>query len=140
MAASFDDPGLAIEDYVPKDRADMELMRERWSKLLLGDDPSGGAKGCGPALAMANAITSISASVFGEAMRLRPLAEDIQRKWRREMGIMVTVCRHVVELVPAWQCRPDGTRFEIMRRSVRSDLRIQLPALSQLDTMLQVGG
>ncbi|CAI5529956.1 unnamed protein product [Closterium sp. Naga37s-1] len=72
MAGSFDDPDLAVEDYIPKDKAatipnpsssphaDMQLMRERWSKLLLGEDPSGGAKGCGPALAMANAITSVS--------------------------------------------------------------------------------
>ncbi|CAI5483977.1 unnamed protein product [Closterium sp. Yama58-4] len=52
------------------------------------------------------------------------------------MGIMVSVCRHIVELAPAWTTRPDGSRFEVMRRSVRADLRIQLPALSQLDTML----
>ncbi|CAI7926884.1 unnamed protein product, partial [Closterium sp. NIES-54] len=114
----------------------MQLMRERWSKLLLGDDPSGGAKGCGPALAMANAITSVSASIFGDGLRLRPLPEEDERKWRREMGIMVSVCRHIVELAPAWTTRPDGSRFEVMRRSVRADLRIQLPALSQLDTML----
>ncbi|GJP63840.1 hypothetical protein CLOP_g20881 [Closterium sp. NIES-67] len=136
MAGSFDDPDLAVEDYIPKDKEDMQLMRERWSKLLLGDDPSGGAKGCGPALAMANAITSVSASIFGDGLRLRPLPEEDERKWRREMGIMVSVCRHIVELAPAWTTRPDGSRFEVMRRSVRADLRIQLPALSQLDTML----
>ncbi|CAI7779242.1 unnamed protein product [Closterium sp. NIES-54] len=112
----YDDPDLAVDDYIPKDRHDLELMRERLSKLLLGDDPSGGAKGCGPALAMANAITSVSASVFGDSLRLRPLRDEDKNKWRREMGIMVSVCRHIVELAPGWQTRPDGTRFEVRRR------------------------
>ncbi|CAI5529882.1 unnamed protein product [Closterium sp. Naga37s-1] len=133
----YDDPDLAVDDYIPKDRHDLELMRERLSKLLLGDDPSGGAKGCGPALAMANAITSVSASVFGDSLRLRPLRDEDKNKWRREMGIMVSVCRHIVELAPGWQTRPDGTRFEVMKRRVREDLRINLPALTKLDHLLQ---
>ncbi|CAI5958579.1 unnamed protein product [Closterium sp. NIES-64] len=128
----------AIGGYVATDLHDLELMRERLSKLLLGDDPSGGAKGCGPALAMANAITSVSASVFGDSLRLRPLREEDKNKWRREMGIMVSVCRHIVELAPGWQTRPDGTRFEVMKRRVREDLRINLPALNKLDHLLQI--
>ncbi len=40
--------------------AEVELMKERFAKLLLGDDMSGGAKGVCTALAISNAITNLS--------------------------------------------------------------------------------
>lgn len=40
--------------------ADMEQMKERFSKLLLGEDNSGGGKGVSSALALSNAITNLS--------------------------------------------------------------------------------
>ena len=39
---------------------DMELMKERFSKLLLGEDMSGGGKGVSSALALSNAITNLA--------------------------------------------------------------------------------
>lgn len=36
----------------------MELMKERFAKLLLGEDMSGGGKGVSSALALSNAITN----------------------------------------------------------------------------------
>lgn len=38
----------------------MELMRERFAKLLLGEDMSGGGKGVSSALALSNAITNLA--------------------------------------------------------------------------------
>ena len=38
--------------------SDLELMKERFSKLLLGEDMSGGGKGVSSALALSNAITN----------------------------------------------------------------------------------
>jgi hypothetical protein len=38
-------------------------MKERFAKLLLGDDMSGGAKGVCTALAISNAITNLSGSM-----------------------------------------------------------------------------
>ncbi|MFS7909638.1 putative PRONE domain, Rop guanine nucleotide exchange factor [Helianthus anomalus] len=40
--------------------ADMELMKERFAKLLLGEDMSGGGKGVSSALALSNAITNLA--------------------------------------------------------------------------------
>ncbi|PWA86792.1 PRONE domain-containing protein [Artemisia annua] len=40
--------------------ADMEMMKERFAKLLLGEDMSGGGKGVSSALALSNAITNLA--------------------------------------------------------------------------------
>lgn len=39
---------------------EVEMMKERFSKLLLGEDMSGGGKGVCTALAISNAITNLS--------------------------------------------------------------------------------
>lgn len=41
----------------------MELMKERFAKLLLGEDMSGGGKGVSSALALSNAITNLAGIV-----------------------------------------------------------------------------
>jgi hypothetical protein len=46
--------------------SDMELMKERFSKLLLGEDMSGGGKGVSSALALSNAITNLSGTFFSD--------------------------------------------------------------------------
>lgn len=40
--------------------AEVELMKERFAKLLLGEDMSGGGKGVCTALAISNAITNLA--------------------------------------------------------------------------------
>jgi len=40
--------------------AEIELMRERFAKLLLGEDMSGGGQGTCTAAAISNAITNLS--------------------------------------------------------------------------------
>ena len=39
---------------------EMELMKDRFAKLLLGEDMSGGGKGVSSALALSNAITNLA--------------------------------------------------------------------------------
>ena len=46
--------------------ADMEMMRERFAKLLLGEDMSGGSEGVTSALALSYAITNLA----GKYLRL----------------------------------------------------------------------
>lgn len=116
--------------------SEIGMMKEKFSKLLLGEDMSGGGKGVSSALAISNAITNLSASVFGELWRLEPLAEDRKAMWRREMEWLVSVADHIVELVPSWQTLPDGSKFEVMVSRQRSDLHLNLPALRKLDAML----
>jgi len=41
-------------------RADMELMKEKFGKLLLGEDMSGSGKGVPSALALSNAVTNLA--------------------------------------------------------------------------------
>ncbi|KAL2928483.1 Rop guanine nucleotide exchange factor 12 [Bienertia sinuspersici] len=44
----------------PRSRLDMEMMKEKFAKLLLGEDNSGGGKGVSSALALSNAITNLA--------------------------------------------------------------------------------
>ncbi|CAD6235930.1 unnamed protein product [Miscanthus lutarioriparius] len=115
---------------------EMEMMKERFAKLLLGEDMSGSGKGVCTALAICNAITNLCATIFGQLWRLEPLPPEKKAMWRREMDWLLCVSDHIVELVPTWQSFPDGNRLEIMTTRPRSDLYINLPALRKLDHML----
>ncbi|XP_057472716.1 rop guanine nucleotide exchange factor 12-like [Actinidia eriantha] len=114
----------------------MELMKERFAKLLLGEDMSGGGKGVASALALSNAITNLAASVFGEQKRLEPMASERKARWRKEIDWLLSVTDHIVEFVPSTQKLKDGTHMEIMTTQQRTDLRMNIPALRKLDAML----
>eukprot|EP00250_Pteridium_aquilinum_P017073 c23437_g1_i1 orf=501-2345(-) len=119
-----------------KELTELEMMKEKFAKLLLGEDMSGGGKGVCSALAISNAITNLSASVFGEIWRLEPLSPKHKAMWRREMNWLVSIADHIVELVPSLQTFPDGSSFEVMISRPRIDLQLNLPALRKLDAML----
>ncbi|KAK4759839.1 hypothetical protein SAY87_022970 [Trapa incisa] len=116
--------------------SEVEMMKERFAKLLLGEDMSGGGKGVCTALSISNAITNLSATVFGELWRLEPLAEQKKLMWRREMEWLLCVSDSIVELVPSIQQFPGGGTYEVMETRPRSDLYVNLPALKKLDAML----
>ncbi|XP_020585742.1 rho guanine nucleotide exchange factor 8-like [Phalaenopsis equestris] len=116
--------------------SDVELMKERFAKLLLGEDMSGGGKGVSSALALSNAITNHAASVFGEQEHLEPMAAERKARWRREIDWLLAVTDHIVELVPSQQVGDDGTKMEIMTTQQRRDLLMNIPALRKLDAML----
>lgn len=115
---------------------EMEMMKERFAKLLLGEDMSGSGKGVSTALAISNAITNLCATLFGQLWRLEPMPPKKKAKWRREMEWLLCVGDHIVEMIPTWQTFPDGTKLEVMTCRPRSDLCIHLPALRKLDNML----
>ncbi|KAJ6355541.1 hypothetical protein OIU77_006016 [Salix suchowensis] len=114
---------------------DMELMKERFAKLLLGEDMSGGGKGVSSALALSNAVTNLSASVFGEQKKLEPMNPERKARWRKEIDWLLSVTDHIVEFVPSQQSK-DGISMEIMTTRQRSDLLMNIPALRKLDTIL----
>ncbi|KAJ8753848.1 hypothetical protein K2173_000102 [Erythroxylum novogranatense] len=116
--------------------SEMEMMKERFAKLLLGEDMSGCGNGVSTALAISNAITNLCATLFGQLWRLEPLPPEKKAMWRREMDWLLCVSDHIVELIPSWQTFPDGTKLEVMTCRPRSDLYINLPALRKLDNML----
>lgn len=118
------------------DLSEIEMMKERFAKLLLGEDMSGGGKGVCTALAISNAITNLAATVFGELWRLEPLAPQRKKMWCREMEWLLCVSDSIVELVPSVQEFPGGGTFEVMATKPRSDLYVNLPALKKLDAML----
>ncbi|MCO5613097.1 hypothetical protein L7F22_067371 [Adiantum nelumboides] len=126
---------VAMQDFA-EDMSEVDMMKERFAKLLLGEDLSGGGKGVCSALAISNAITNLSASVFGELWRVGPLAEERKARWQREMGWLLSVSDHIVEFVPSSQVLPNGSMTEVMVTKQRSDLHINLPALRKLDNML----
>nr|CAB3478848.1 unnamed protein product [Digitaria exilis] len=136
LGVLFSSASLSDAPRVFDEMAEMEMMKERFAKLLLGEDMSGSGKGVCTALAISNAITNLCATTFGQLWRLEPLPPEKKAMWRREMDWMLCVSDHIVELVPTWQSFPDGTRLEIMTSRPRSDLYINLPALRKLDHML----
>jgi hypothetical protein len=117
---------------------EIELVKERFSKLLLGEDMSGGGKGVCTAVAISNAITNLYATVFGNCHKLEPLPVGKKTMWRREMDCLLAVCDYIVEFYPSSQSLSDGTRVEVMATRPRSDIYINLPALEKLDAMLIV--
>ncbi|XP_022742047.1 rop guanine nucleotide exchange factor 7-like [Durio zibethinus] len=116
--------------------SEVELMKERFAKLLLGEDMSGCGNGVCTALAISNAITNLCATLFGQIWRLEPLPPEKTAMWRREMEWLLSVSDQIVELIPSWQTFPDGSKLEVMTSRPRSDLYINLPALRKLDNML----
>ncbi|RAL53193.1 hypothetical protein DM860_006865 [Cuscuta australis] len=120
------------------DLSEIELMKERFAKLLLGEDMSGGGKGVCTALAISNAITNLSATIFGELWRLEPLPSQKKDMWCREMEWLLCVSDSIVELVPSTQPFPGGggATYEVMTMRPRSDLYVNLPALKKIDAML----
>ncbi|OIW09596.1 hypothetical protein TanjilG_28195 [Lupinus angustifolius] len=117
--------------------SDLEAMKEKFAKLLLGDDVTGGTKALSTALVLSNAITNLAVTVFGELWKLEPLSEERKSKWCREMEWLLSPTNYMVELVPAKQNGANGGIFEvIMTPKARADIEMNLPALQKLDSML----
>ncbi|TYG65763.1 hypothetical protein ES288_D06G212800v1 [Gossypium darwinii] len=119
-----------------KINVETDMMKERFAKLLLGEDMSGSGNGVCTALAISNAITNLCATVFGQLWRLEPVPEEKKSMWKREMEWLVCVSDHIVEFIPSCQNFPDGSKLEVMTCRPRSDIFINLPALRKLDNML----
>ncbi|VFQ82584.1 unnamed protein product [Cuscuta campestris] len=119
-----------------KQPSDMDLMKERFAKLLLGEDMSGGGKGVSSALALSNAITNTAASVFGDIKRLEPMPPERKARWRKEIDWLLSVTDYIVELIPSKQKSKDGSTLEVMVTRQRNDLHMNIPALRKLDGML----
>ncbi|PON43032.1 PRONE domain containing protein [Parasponia andersonii] len=117
--------------------SELELMKERFAKLLLGEDMSGSGKGVCTAVTVSNSITNLYATVFGQNLRLEPLKHEKRAMWKREMDCLLSVCDYIVEFIPTMsQNLRDGTALEVMTSRPRADIYINLPALRKLDTML----
>ncbi|KAG6537246.1 hypothetical protein ZIOFF_002333 [Zingiber officinale] len=116
--------------------SEMGLMKDRYAKLLLGEDMSGGGRGVSSALALSNAFTNLAASVFSEQSRLEPMPAERKERWRREIDWLLSVTDHIVEFVPSRQTSKEGVTIEIMTTQQRRDLQMNIPALRKLDAML----
>ncbi|XP_004506840.1 rop guanine nucleotide exchange factor 12-like isoform X1 [Cicer arietinum] len=127
---------IAAKEAKDKLIQELEQMKERFAKLLLGEDMSGGGKGVSSALALSNALTNLAAAVFGEQKRLEPMAPERKARWRKEIDWLLSVTEYVVEMVPTQQKSKDGSIMEIMTTRQRTDLHMNIPALRKLDTML----
>ncbi|KAL0427031.1 UNVERIFIED_CONTAM: Rho guanine nucleotide exchange factor 8 [Sesamum latifolium] len=111
--------------------SEMDMMKERFAKLLLGEDMSGGGKGVSSALALSNAITNLA-----EQSKLEPMSPERKARWKKEIGWLLSVTDYIVEFVASEQKSKDGTSMEIMTTQQRRDLLMNIPALKKLDAML----
>ncbi|KAJ1284746.1 hypothetical protein BS78_03G228700 [Paspalum vaginatum] len=114
----------------------LDLVKEKFAKLLLGEDMSGTGKGVSSALALSNAITNLAASIFGEQRRLEPMSAERRTRWNKEIDWLLSVTDHIVEFAPSQQVSEDGTNMEVMGTQQRMDLLVNIPALRKLDAML----
>ncbi|CAN1239345.1 Rop guanine nucleotide exchange factor 12 [Linum grandiflorum] len=126
----------AIGRAISRNDKEMDQMKERFAKLLLGEDMSGGGKGVSSALALSNAITNLAASVFGEQWRLEPMSTERKTRWRREIDLLLSVTDHIVEFVASQQGNMEVLPSYIMVTRQRNDLLMNIPALRKLDAML----
>ncbi|TKY69719.1 Rop guanine nucleotide exchange factor 5 [Spatholobus suberectus] len=69
----------------------IDAMKERFAKLLLGEDISGYGKRVCSALAISNAITNPCATLFEQLWRLEPVPCEKKEMWRREMEWLLSV-------------------------------------------------
>ncbi|OWM88206.1 rop guanine nucleotide exchange factor 3-like isoform X2 [Punica granatum] len=92
---------------------ELELMKDRFAKLLLGEDMSGGGKGVNTAVTISNSITNLYATVFGHNHKLEPLPKEKKAMWRREMDCLLSVCDYMVETQSSLQVLQDGTPIEV---------------------------
>ncbi|KAL8138471.1 hypothetical protein V2J09_004472 [Rumex salicifolius] len=69
---------------------ELEIMKERFSKLLLGEDMSGSGKGVCTAVTISNAITNLYATIFGNNLRLEPMKPEKKSMWKREMDCFLS--------------------------------------------------
>ncbi|KAK8693521.1 hypothetical protein V6N13_071101 [Hibiscus sabdariffa] len=123
-------------DYLESLELELETMKERFAKLLLGEDMSGSGKGVCTAVTISNAITNLYATVFGQNLRLEPLNPEKKALWKREMNCLLSVCDYIVEFTTKSQNLRNGTAIDVMESRQRSDIYINLPALRKLDAML----
>ena len=93
-------------------------MKEKFAKLLLGEDMSGTGKGVSSALALSNAITNLAASIFGEQRRLEPMSAERRARWNREIDWLLSVADHIVDFAPSQQVSEDGTNIEVSNEIV----------------------
>ncbi|CAH8355931.1 unnamed protein product [Eruca vesicaria subsp. sativa] len=68
--------------------SEVELLKERMAKLLLGEDMLGFGEGVCPALAISNAITNLYAVILGQQWRLAPLHSEKKTMWIREIEVL----------------------------------------------------
>lgn len=127
--------GEKVDDQDAMD-SEMEMMKERFAKLLLGEDMSGSGKGVCTAVTISNAITNLYATVFGQNLKLEPLPPEKKAMWKREMSCLLSVCDYIVEFFTLSQTLEDGTSVEVLSSRQRSDICLNLPALQKLDLML----
>ncbi|KAL7113573.1 hypothetical protein ACP275_04G069300 [Erythranthe tilingii] len=71
----------------------MELMKEKFAKLLLGEDMSGRGKGVSSALALSNAITNLADLLLVAAILMEFAAQSAR-------GINKDIPEHSEELSP----------------------------------------
>ncbi|KAG2729060.1 hypothetical protein I3760_01G232800 [Carya illinoinensis] len=130
------DEAAAAKEAKDRQASEIELLKERFAKLLLGEDMSGGGKGVSSALALSNAVTNLAASIFGEQSRLEPMSAERKARWRKEIDWLLCVTDYIVEFVASQQKSKNGVDMEIMVTRQRTDLHINIPALRKLDAML----
>jgi len=92
--------------------SDMEQMRERFAKLLLGEDMSGGGKGVSSALALSNAFTNLAGKLTFCLFSISYSGETIGHGTKKEFLIVVILLKLQLLFMGsknAWnQCRQKG--------------------------------
>eukprot|EP00898_Chlorokybus_atmophyticus_P001909 jgi/Chlat1/2719/Chrsp180S02885 len=101
-------------------------VKRRFARLVLGEDYSGSGRGTPVAVSIANAISNLARTVFGDVPQLEPLDAERRQFWVNELTWLITPCEHIV--VP----KPN----QVLETEQRADIRMHLPQLKRLDREL----
>jgi len=102
---------------------ELQMMKEKLSKLLLGEDMSGIGNGKGhvcTAQAISNSMTNLYANVFGQFKKLEPISQKQAMLWKREKNWLLSSCDYMVD----------------QYGKPRSDIANNIPGLKKLDALL----
>ena len=89
----------------------MEQMKERFAKLLLGEDMSGGGKGVSSALALSNAFTSLAGMLTSRCL------SPSTKTWHSSFFFLLQISNHDVKTLCCsfhFQERLTAEMFEII--------------------------
>ncbi|MFS8005415.1 putative PRONE domain, Rop guanine nucleotide exchange factor [Helianthus anomalus] len=124
-------------------------MKQRFAKLLLGEDMSGSDNGVSTVITVSNAITNLYGTHFlSDVLMICTLRRAItyacslnsekKMMWKREMNCLLSFCDYIVEFIPTSQSLQNGKAIDVISSRPRSDIYINLPALKKLDALLLV--
>jgi len=118
-------------------KEELEEMKKKLGIFMLGGDMSGGQAGTHAALTLSNAITNLSVGCWSQVTQLEALPPANVKKWRQQIRWYTAPLGQIIVKETAMKMLDDGSEVEVMRDTLRDDIRTKLPMLIEIDDRMQ---